>query len=60
MTNLVLVNLVWLVSQKCLILDSYGVGIRNVKHVRNTTRAVFFFSLVFSLKEGLMPDWFCF
>lgn len=59
MTNLVLVNLVLLISQKRLILDSYGVGIRNVKHVRNKTRAVFS-SLVFSLKEGLMPDWFCF
>lgn len=59
MTNLVLVNLVLLISQKCLILDSYGVGIRNVNHVRNKTRAVFFLP-VFSLKEGLMPDWFCF
>lgn len=43
MTNLVLVKLVLVISQKCLILDSYGVRIRNIKHVRNKTRAEFFF-----------------
>lgn len=40
--NWVLVRLVFVTSQECLILDSYGVGIRNVKHVRNKTRAGFF------------------
>lgn len=42
------------------ILDSCGVGIRNVKHVRNKTRAEVLFSLVFSLKEALLPHRFAF
>lgn len=59
MTNFVLVKLVLMISQKCFILESYGVGLRGVKCVRNKTRAVFF-SLVFSFKEALLPNWFCF
>lgn len=49
MTHLVLVKLVLVTSEKCLILDSYGVGIRTVKHVRNNTRAVFFFPPLYSV-----------
>lgn len=59
MTNLVLVKLVLVISQKCLILDSSGVGIRNVKHVRNKIRAGSFLPCI-QFERGTNARWFCF
>lgn len=52
MTNFILVKLTLVISQKCLTLDSYGVGIRNVKHVRNKTRAEVFFLPCIQFERG--------